>query len=38
MKDDDRPRGTMVILIIFLLLLIASWVGVYLILLQRGGY
>lgn len=38
MKDDDKPRGTMLILLIFLFLLIASWVGVYLIMLQRGGY
>lgn len=37
MKKEDQPRGTLAILLIFLILTIASWVGVYLIMLQRGG-
>lgn len=34
--DDLRPRGTIVILIIFILTLIILWASVYLILLSRG--
>jgi hypothetical protein len=34
--DDFRPRGTIVILVIFILTLIALWASVYLILLSRG--
>ncbi len=37
MKQEHQPRGTFAILIIFLALTILSWIGVYLILLQRGG-
>jgi hypothetical protein len=37
MKKNDQPRGTLAILLIFLVLLIISWVGVYLLMLQRGG-
>ena len=33
---DLRPRGTMVILILFVLTLIILWGSVYLILLSRG--
>lgn len=35
-KIDLRPRGTMVILVIFILTLIILWGSVYLILLSRG--
>lgn len=38
--DDDlkdfRPRGTMVILILFMLTLIILWGSVYMILISRG--
>jgi hypothetical protein len=34
--DDFRPRGTMVILVIFILVLIVLWASVYMILLSRG--
>lgn len=34
--DDFRPRGTIVILVIFLLTLIILWASVYMILLSRG--
>lgn len=34
--DDFRPRGTMVILVIFVLTLIILWASVYMILLSRG--
>ncbi len=37
MEKDDRPRGTLAILLIFLILLLLSWGGVYLIMIQRGG-
>lgn len=35
-KSEFTPRGTIVILIIFLITLILLWGYVYLILLQRG--
>ncbi len=34
--EDFKPRGTIVILILFMLTLIGLWGTVYLILLQRG--
>ena len=34
--NDLRPRGTMVILALFILTLIILWGSVYLILLSRG--
>jgi hypothetical protein len=34
--NDFRPRGTIVILVIFVLTLIILWASVYLILLSRG--
>jgi hypothetical protein len=34
--EDFRPRGTMVILVIFVLTLIVLWASVYVILLSRG--
>jgi hypothetical protein len=34
--DDFRPRGTIVILVLFVLALIILWASVYLILLSRG--
>ena len=34
--NDFRPRGTIVILVIFVLTLIALWASVYMILLSRG--
>ncbi len=34
--DDFRPRGTIVLLIIFVITLIALWGSVYMILLSRG--
>jgi len=37
MKKDDQPRGTLVILLIYLVIIVLSWVGVYLLMLQRGG-
>jgi len=37
MKNDDQPRGTLAILIIFLVLILLSWFGVYAIMLSRGG-
>jgi hypothetical protein len=37
MKKDDQPRGTLIVLLIYLGLIIISWVGVYLLMLQRGG-
>jgi hypothetical protein len=37
MKDSNRPIGTFVILIIYLVVIIASWLGVYMLMLSRGG-
>jgi len=34
--EEFRPRGTFVMLLIFMLLLIILWGSVYLILLSRG--
>ena len=34
--EDLRPRGTLVILVLFILTLIILWVSVYMILLSRG--
>jgi hypothetical protein len=35
-KLDLRPRGTMIILILYVLTLIVLWASVYMILLSRG--
>jgi hypothetical protein len=35
--EEDQPKGTMVILITYLVLTLVIWAGVYLLLLQRGG-
>jgi hypothetical protein len=37
MKDSNRPIGTLVFLLIYLVVIIASWIGVYLLMLSRGG-
>ncbi len=34
--DDFRPRGTLVILVIYVLTLIILWASVYWILISRG--
>jgi len=36
-KDDNRPIGTFVFLLIFLVMIIGSWLGVYALMLSRGG-
>ncbi len=36
MKEDE-PKGTMLILIIYLVILALSWGGIYLLMLQRAG-
>lgn len=35
-EEEFKPRGTIVILILYMLVLIGLWGSVYLILLQRG--
>ena len=35
-QNDFKPKGTIVILLIFLLTIIVLWGSVYLILLDRG--
>ena len=35
-QEEFKPKGTMVILLIFLLTIIVLWGSVYLILLERG--
>lgn len=37
MEPDDKPKGTMAILLIFLVVLIISWGAMYLLMLQRSG-
>ena len=37
MEADHQPKGTLVILVFYLALTILSWLGVYLLMLQRGG-
>lgn len=37
MQPEEHPKGTFAILIIFLLVMIIIWVGLYLMVLQRGG-
>lgn len=37
MKKEEHPKGTLVILIIFLFLTVAAWLGVYSLMLSRGG-
>jgi hypothetical protein len=38
-KDDEdfRPTGTIAILVIFVITLIAIWATIYMILVSRGG-
>ena len=35
--DEQQPKGTLVILLIFLVVLALSWIGMYLLMLSRGG-
>lgn len=35
--EDEKPKGTMVILLVYLAITIVLWLGVYFILLSRGG-
>lgn len=37
MLKDEQPRGTFAILLIFLVLILVSWVGVYVLMVNRGG-
>jgi hypothetical protein len=37
MDPDDQPKGTLVILIIYLVLMLLAWLCVYFIMLSRGG-
>gem|GEM_PF-3918381 len=37
MKKEEHPKGTLVILVIFIILTILAWLGVYAIMLSRGG-
>lgn len=37
MKPEQQPKGTLVILIIYLVILAASWISMYLLMLNRGG-
>lgn len=35
-QEEFKPKGTMVILLIFLLTIVVLWTSVYIILLNRG--
>lgn len=37
MKKEEHPKGTLVILLIFLFLTLVTWLGVYFLMLSRGG-
>lgn len=37
MKPDDQPKGTLIILLIYLVVLALSWGGIYLLMLSRAG-
>ncbi len=38
MKDrPPKPKGTLAVLVIFALIIVASWIAVYLTLLLRGA-
>ena len=37
MEPEQEPKGTMVILLVFMLILALSWGGIYLLMLQRAG-
>jgi hypothetical protein len=37
MKKEEHPKGTLVILLIFLFLTVVTWLGVYSLMLSRGG-
>ena len=37
MNHEDEPKGTIVILLVYIVILAMSWGGIYLLLLQRGG-
>jgi len=34
---DEHPKGTLFILIIFLIVVIIAWLGIYALMLSRGG-
>lgn len=36
-NDDLQPKGTLAILLVYLVLVIISWVGVFLLMVSRGG-
>jgi hypothetical protein len=36
-KKEDHPIGTLIIMLIFLVLVALSWLGIYSLMLSRGG-
>lgn len=36
-KQEESPKGTMTVLLIFLILTLLGWFGVYMLLINRGG-
>jgi hypothetical protein len=34
---EDHPKGTLVVLFVFLVLTIILWLGIYQLMLSRGG-
>ena len=34
---DEHPKGTLFILLIFLLVTVAAWLGIFFLMLSRGG-
>jgi hypothetical protein len=37
MNSEEEPKGTLAILLIFIVVLALSWGGIYLLMLQRAG-
>lgn len=37
MEPEEKPKGTFVILLIYLVITALSWLGIYLLMLQRSG-
>jgi hypothetical protein len=37
MEPEEHPKGTLFILFIFLVLTVISWLGIYFLMLSRGG-
>lgn len=37
MEPEEKPKGTLAILLIYLVILVLNWIGMYLLMLHRAG-